>query len=184
MFKRELIPLSFITFYPFCAVFSLYEYVLACTNPEDCEDDIRSLEGLGKAMAQACELRQDFLPFVKTVNALNKVTRSLQDERRREKSTTGIGAMSEGSQMPLQGDNLPIMATFDNFQNLVASELPQFDATSFPSLPDFPMTLDGDFHPLGFVRALENDFQNRNWHDNWWDLSGGAGGSMTGNFDG
>ncbi|CAO2650629.1 Nn.00g019210.m01.CDS01 [Neocucurbitaria sp. VM-36] len=173
----------FITFYPFCAVFSLYEYVLACTNPDDCEDDIRSLENIGTAMAQACAVRQDFLPFAKTVNALNKVSRSLQDERRKDQSIDGINEMSEATQLPPHGVHLPT-ATFDNFQDLVASELPQFDATSFPSLPDFPMTLDGDFHPLGFVRALENDFQNRNWHDNWWDLSGGAGEGMTGTSEG
>ncbi|KAF1841025.1 uncharacterized protein K460DRAFT_371020 [Cucurbitaria berberidis CBS 394.84] len=163
----------FITFYPFCAVFSLYEYVLACTDPDDCENDIRSLEKVGTAMAQASTRRWDFFPFAKTINALNKVSRSMQDEKRAARATTAMGG--EGTHIPpMQGVNFPT-SSLDNFQNLVASELPHFDAASFPSLPDFPMTLDGDFYPPGFVRALETDFQNRNWHDNWWDLSGGAG---------
>ncbi|KAH7388650.1 hypothetical protein BKA66DRAFT_460438 [Pyrenochaeta sp. MPI-SDFR-AT-0127] len=161
----------FITLYPFCAVFSLYEYILACNDPEDCEIDIQMLEDIGTLMAQSCAQRRNFLPFVKTIDALNKVSRSLQDEKRKYQSMGEQGASALSQQ---QGFNLPV-STFDDFRNLVANELPQFDAATFPSLPDLSMALDGDFHPLGFVRALENDFQNRNWHNNWWDLSGGDG---------
>lgn len=76
--------------------------------------------------------------------------------------------------------NLP--TSFDTFQNLIASELPQFDSTAFPSLPDYPMNMDGELHPLGFVRALENDLQNRNWQDGWWDMNTGTDEQIVGNI--
>lgn len=44
------------------------------------------------------------------------------------------------------------------------------------------MGMDGDFEPFGFVRAMENDFMGRNWHEPWWDMNGdmdtGLGGDL------
>jgi hypothetical protein len=125
-------------------------------------------------MVEICTHRPNFVPFARTVNALNKVSRTLQEERRRERTTRGSGLVSHSTP---QGLNLPPV-TFDNFQSIVASELPEFDPSTLSSMPDFPMTFDGSLHPMGFVRALENDFIGRNWHDNWWDLNGGVDEAM------
>ncbi|KAH9865699.1 hypothetical protein J1614_009286 [Plenodomus biglobosus] len=165
----------FITFYPFTAAFSLYEHVLACTEPDDCEDDIKSLEDVGAAMSEACGRRQNLVPFSKTINALNKVSRTLQDERRRERLMKEQGS---NNQHPSVGFNLP-PNSLDTFQNLMASELPNFNPSVFSSFPDLNLNLDGDFQPQGFVRALENDFIGRNWRDDWWDLGGSAGSGLS-----
>ena len=50
--------------------------------------------------------------------------------------------------------------------------IPDLDPSAFDTFPDFPMTMDGDPDPLGFVRAMENDFIGRNWHENWWGMGG------------
>ncbi|KAF2856144.1 hypothetical protein T440DRAFT_99182 [Plenodomus tracheiphilus IPT5] len=164
----------FITFYPFTAAFSLYEHILACTEPDDCEDDIKVLEAVGAAMSEACRRRSNLVPFSRTINALNKVSRTLQDERRKDRSTDDQG---RSHRSPSVSMTLPL-TTFDTFQNLMASELPDFDASAFSSVPDLNMNLDGDFHPHGFVRALENDFIGRNWRGDWWDLGGSAGSGL------
>jgi hypothetical protein len=143
--------------------------VLACTDPDDCESDIQALEKIGVAMSQTSTQREDSVPFAKTINALNRVSRTLQDERRKATALdrtgdTGYNAMQESSMPP---------SSYDTFQDLVANELPDFDMSAF-SLPDYPTNVEGDFQPLGFFRALENDFVARNWQPDWWDLSGGG----------
>jgi hypothetical protein len=143
--------------------------VLACTNPDDCESDIQALENIGVAMSQTSTQRQDFVPFAKTINALNKVSRTLQDERRKAVSLNGT---SNPGYNDIREPNLP-SSSYDTFQDLVANELPDFDMSAF-SLPNYPSNVEGDFQPLGFFRALENDFVTRNWQPDWWDLSGGV----------
>lgn len=179
--------LSFISFYPFCAVFSLYEHVVATTNPDDCEDDLRALENIGSIMQQACSAHVDMIPLSNTVNALNKVVRSLQDSRRNKSSPQGLGDPmqiatvvnaslsvpgTQQSQQPPQGLDLPL-STADSLQSMLAT--PGFDlsGTSFPFLQDFPTNpAGGDVQPVEFIRALENDFIGRNWHETWWDMDG------------
>jgi hypothetical protein len=106
------------TFYPFCVVFTLYAHVLACTNPDNCEGDIQALENIGAAMTDVSTQRPDFVPFAKTINALNRVSRTLQDERRRgaalaETKAPGHSAMDD--------PNIP-WSSYDTFQDLVATE--------------------------------------------------------------
>ncbi|RDL40552.1 Uncharacterized protein BP5553_00531 [Venustampulla echinocandica] len=135
----------FISFYPFCAVFSLYEHILACANPEDCEQDIRLLESVGAAMAEASTLRTDLVPFARTINALNKVSRTIQDERRK----AGYRDVATGE---------------------TANNMPEFDFSAFASFSGVPYNVEDSSQPLSFVRALENDFTTRNWHEGWWDV--------------
>jgi hypothetical protein len=146
---------SFISFYPFCAVFSLYEHILACTNPDDCEQDVQLLENLGAAMADASAVWSDFIPFARTINALNKVSRSFQDDRRRVRAAN-----------PAAGEMI--------------SPMPDFDMSAFASFSDITFNFDETAHPLGFVRALENDFTARNWHEGWWDAAAGVDNQMAG----
>ncbi|KAH7080572.1 hypothetical protein BKA63DRAFT_591170 [Paraphoma chrysanthemicola] len=128
--------IHFISFYPFCAVFSLYEYILACSNPDDCEEDMQILESIGTAMAQISAERADFMPFERTIEALNKVSRSIQDERRKAQTTESVSGE--------------------------INAMPELDASAFASFPDFPFNFDDRAQPHGFVRALETDFMARN----------------------
>lgn len=86
-------------------------------------------------MTDASAQRADFVPFARTIDALNKVSRTIQDERRK----AGEATMAD------------------------------FDMSAFASFSDFPVTFEDGNQPLGFVRALENDFTTRNWHEGWWD---------------
>jgi hypothetical protein len=47
--------------------------------------------------------------------------------------------------------------------------MPEFDMSAFAPFPEFPFNFEDGTQPLGFVRALENDFTARNWHEGWWD---------------
>lgn len=162
--RREILMYghSFILFYPFCAVFTLYEYIIACTNPDECEEDVRQLEHIAEAMEHTSQtIRTDLKPFAKTIKALNKVSRTIQDGRRNKRPLTAEGQPVDMGNTQQQPDSLNPMA------------IPDLDPSAFDTFPDFPMTMDGDPDPLGFVRAMENDFIGRNWHENWWDMGGG-----------
>lgn len=152
---------SFILFYPFCAVFTLYEYIIACTDPDECEEDVRQLEHIADAMEHTSQtIRPDLKPFAKTIKALNRVSRTIQDSRRKSPMSTD-GRPGHTSHGQIQSDNLNIMG------------IPDLDPSAFETFPDFPMTMQGDPDPLGFVRAMENDLIGRNWHENWWDMGRG-----------
>lgn len=157
---------SFILFYPFCAVFTLYEYIIACTNAEECEADVCRLEQIAEAMEHTSQtIRPDLKPFAKTIKALNKVSRTIQDSRRK-RPLSAEGQLDKTSNSQPHHDSHNIMAT------------PDLDPSAFDTFPDFPMTMDGDPDPLGFVRAMENDFIGRNWHENWWDMGGSLDNGM------
>ncbi|KAJ4311715.1 hypothetical protein N0V94_007801 [Neodidymelliopsis sp. IMI 364377] len=152
----------FMLFYPFCAVFTLYEHIMACSNPDDCEADVRQLEHVGDAMENTSNtVRSDLKPFSNTIKALNKVSRTIQDGRRNKRPATAQDQSVDRINAQQQQDNL------------INMPIPDLDLSAFDHFPDFPMTMDGDPDPLGFVRAMENDFIGRNWHDNWWDMGGG-----------
>ncbi|KAL6155517.1 hypothetical protein ACJQWK_05167 [Exserohilum turcicum] len=159
----------FITMYPFCVVFTLYEHILACGNPDDCESDIQTLESIGVAMNEACAQRRDLVPFAKTVDALNRVSRTLQEERRKVTVPNLMGEPGYNTNPSVE----LAPTSFDTIQNLVATELPDFDMSAF-SMPEYPPDTDFDFQSLGLFRALENDFVARNWQTDWWDLGGGV----------
>jgi hypothetical protein len=150
---------SFISFFPFCAVFSLYEHILACTQPNDCEQDVQLLESIGATMEEASAQRTDFLPLARTINALNKVSRTFQDERHR---TRNVDPVVRG----------------------ISDPIPEFDISAFASFPDFPFNLEDTTQPQEFFRALENDFTARNWHEGWWDVGTGFNTAMNGVAEG
>lgn len=107
-------------------------------------------------MDKASASLSDFTPLARTINALNKVTRTIQDERRR--------ASAGRNYVPGETTNV----------------MPDFDLSALASFPDFPFNIDDATQPLGFVRALENDFMGRNWHEGWWDAGAGLDDAMTG----
>lgn len=150
-------------FYPFCAVFILYEHIMACTNPDDCEEDIHQLERVADVMDHTSKtIRAELKPFTKTIKALNRVSRTMQDSRRSGRPVSPEQQPAGSSVIQQDPNNLnPNMY------------IPYLDPSAFDMIPDFPFTTDGDPDPLGFVRAMENDFMGRNWNENWWDLGGG-----------
>ncbi|KAH6615047.1 hypothetical protein C7974DRAFT_57842 [Boeremia exigua] len=152
--------IHFMNFYPFCAVFTLYEHIMACTNPEECEEDVRQLERVADAMEHTSKtILSDLKPFTKTIKALNRVCRTIQDDRRNKMPSSSGGQLAGSDDTQQQSTNL-------NFN----TAMPDLDLSAFDTIPDFPMTMDGDLDPLGFVRAMENDFIGRNWNENWWDI--------------
>lgn len=156
---------SFISFYPFCAVFALYEHILACGNPADCAQDIAILDRIGTAMTQTSQLRADFLPFARTINALNKVCNTIQDERRKQADKpTSSSSSSATPHNPFTAENL--------------------DVSAFPEFSGFPISFDESYQPFGLVRALENDVIMRNWNEAWWDMGADLEAGMHGVDDG
>ncbi|KAF1993490.1 hypothetical protein P154DRAFT_582758 [Amniculicola lignicola CBS 123094] len=177
--ETDFVFVHFISFYPFCAVFSLYENILASSDPDTCEEDVQSLERTGAAMKKACKVHPEYVPITNTILALNKVCRTTQDSRR-HKDSPSIDAIPNTSVQPLadliqlpspsqlqrpttsRGLNPP--ASFA-LGDIPGSDLP----FSFPQ----DLSLDsGEFHPMGAMRALENEFIERNWHETWWDMNG------------
>lgn len=96
-------------------------------------------------MAEASALRADFVPFARTINALNKVSRTIQDERRKAGHR-------------------------DDATGVTAHTMPEFDFSAFASFSEFPSHFEDSNQPLGFIRALENDLTSRNWNEGWWDI--------------
>lgn len=149
-------------------------------------------------MKEACGVYSDFVPFSNTINALNKVSRTIQNSRRKQPSPLMSGESMDTTnpsttpattntpkspsqkqqqqqpqpQQPLPwGINLPT-STADAFQMLSS---PGFDLSgpAFPSFSDVSMNnASGEVQPLDFIRALENDFIGRNWHETWWEMDG------------
>lgn len=153
---------SFILFYPFCAVFTLYEYIMACTDPDRCEEDVCQLEHIADAMEHTSKtIRSDLKPFAKTIKALNKVSRTIQDSRRNKRPATAQNQPVDPNDMLLQPNDIDTTII-----------MPDLDPSAFDTFPDFPMTMGGDPDPLSFVRAMENELIGRNWHESWWDMGG------------
>jgi hypothetical protein len=151
------VPYSFILFYPFCAIFTLYEHIIASPDPSSCAADLVQLECVAAAMEYtSATIRADLRPFTKTIQALNKVARTVQDSRMKSAEVQSVGGLGGAPQLP---DAL----------NTTATVVPELDLSAFDTWPDFPMTMDGDPDPLGYVRALENDLIGRNWNGEWWD---------------
>ena len=122
-------------------------------------------------MAQAPALRPEFSAFTKTINALNKLSRTIQDERRKVSRSTD--ALSDNS------SDLPTTFDRDALHNL----MPDLDMSdAFPLFENLQYENgDGNGNPLRFVRALENDFIGRNWNEDWWVI--GDGGINDGQVD-
>ncbi|KAJ8115860.1 hypothetical protein OPT61_g2598 [Boeremia exigua] len=158
----------FMNFYPFCSVFTLYEHIMACTNPDDCEEDVCQLERVADVMDHTSKtIRPDLKPFTETIKALNRVSRTIQDSRRSAGSAVLEGQQSSAN--TLRQDTRTVNSNMF---------MPYLDPSAFDTIPDFPMTIDGDPDPLGFVRAMENDFIGRKWNEHWWDMGGGMDSGM------
>ncbi|KAL2807940.1 hypothetical protein BJX63DRAFT_55798 [Aspergillus granulosus] len=70
-----------LTFYPFCAFFTLYYHILSATNPSEYEDDIRLLEAAVSTLKEKARVRPDFVPLVDALGALNDISRAVHCTR-------------------------------------------------------------------------------------------------------
>lgn len=169
---------QFITFFPFCAIFTLYEHILSCVDPEACEEDLQTLESIGAVMIEAAALCRDFALISKIVNALNKASRAVL-EKNKERASHIARTDSTQSILRQRGhqslhdpdlDNFASLAT-DTSQSFLDSMQQDLDISSLSFISDFPR-VNSDFQPQQFIRAVENDFTGRDWHESWWDMGG------------
>ncbi|KAL4902001.1 hypothetical protein BDW74DRAFT_181158 [Aspergillus multicolor] len=82
-----------ITFYPFCAFFTLYYHILSSGDPKEREEDISSLEKVIKLMTQASSIRPDFVPIASAMGALNDVSRAVHSGQEPPQGLTVVGAV-------------------------------------------------------------------------------------------
>lgn len=172
--------IHFISFYPFCAVFTLYEHILASPDPSSCDSDLDSLTSMETLLEQACTVHADLLPFSNIITALNKVARAMQHTRRnasqpQSQPQSELHPPLHPSTLPQTIPHPPLQPTAPPLNILHTLLSPILDpytshlhGFAFPS--DFNPS--EDFQPLGLVRALESDFIGRNWHEDWWDMDG------------
>jgi hypothetical protein len=169
---------SFISFYPFVAVFSLYYHIAVVVDPEECEEDIRSLELLCEVVRHAAADRGELTPVANALTALNGVCRTLQDSKRsgcyHPTSLTHQPSESAGAlprmTYPPGSHNPGLVSRIPGISSSMVGLVP-LPADGLPFNGDFGMPLSHRIsagNPLEYMRELESDFVGRNWHDNWW----------------
>ncbi|KAL2840522.1 hypothetical protein BJY01DRAFT_236726 [Aspergillus pseudoustus] len=71
-----------VTFYPFCAFFTLYYHILSTSNPSSgYQEDICLLEAAVNTMKKRATVRTDFVPLVDAMSALNDISRAVHCTR-------------------------------------------------------------------------------------------------------
>ncbi|KAL5044363.1 hypothetical protein BDW71DRAFT_209366 [Aspergillus fruticulosus] len=188
-----------ITFYPFCAFFTLYYHILSSTDPSEREEDICSLEKVVRLMTQAASVRPDFVPIANAMGALNDVSRAVHSGREPPGGLTVVGAVPPRSHMKsnpspthptmhLPASNTEAAAPFDSLQNL-SVELPLQSADELNDTFGVPFQLESQIaldwgpassarpgtartvsQPVDFVRAIESELIWRDWHESWWNI--------------
>ncbi|KAF2008614.1 hypothetical protein BU24DRAFT_429207 [Aaosphaeria arxii CBS 175.79] len=187
----------FISFYPFCAVFALYEHVFTSAGSKECEADIQALERIGAVMERASNVHTDFVSLSRIFNSLNRISKITLDDQRRNAGATSEnypaaapGAQSQISRDPISdmetgtttdpqsAQQEPIMPPLQGVgalqPRMQGSYLSHFPGDGSGGLDiqmhgTMPSFEDG-FEPLSLVRALESDIMEKNWHDEWWEV--------------
>ncbi|KAL1957006.1 hypothetical protein VTO42DRAFT_6495 [Malbranchea cinnamomea] len=167
------LQLNLLTFYPFCAFFVLYYHILSCSRPEDCAEDIRALEKVGLVLEYTKSIKSEFVPISNAVNALNRISKIIQENR----ITLSAGkAHSESSfpqaTLPEQPEPGPIsMHQQNNICELnltIGADVPQ--SNFLDPTTDLSVIFGEEIQPMWYMRAIENEFVGRNWHESWWDI--------------
>lgn len=156
-----------LTFYPFCAFFALYYHILSCSNPEDCKEDIQILEEVGRVLESVKSLRSEIIPISNAVNALNHITKAIQENRiasAATKTTQPMPSIIPSTEYPPTQQNYPL-----GFDAMSGVDIPQINFLD--STLDLPVDLGEGFQPMEYTRAVENELVGRNWHENWWSIS-------------
>ncbi|KAL4738350.1 hypothetical protein BDV11DRAFT_189766 [Aspergillus similis] len=189
-----------ITFYPFCAFFTLYYHILSSTDPSEREEDICSLEKVVMLMTQAASVRPDFVPIASAMSALNDVSRAVHSGRDPLGDLTFVGGavpprppMESNASPGHTATQLPASSTtaaapFDSLQNL-SVELPLQTADELNDAFGVPFQLESQIafdldpassgrpstartvsQPVDIVRAIESELIWRDWHESWWNI--------------
>ncbi|KAJ9488877.1 hypothetical protein VN97_g4402 [Penicillium thymicola] len=66
-----------VTFYPFCAFFTLYYHIMSSNDPSEHEQDLSNLEKVVSIMTPIASVRRDFVPIVDAMGALNDASRAV-----------------------------------------------------------------------------------------------------------
>lgn len=173
---------SLTRFNPFCAFFSLYYHILACPNSDDCAEDIRLLQKLDCIFEQAASVKAAFIPISTAVNALNQVSRTIQENQMACGAEAGgpPETASSPQTIPSQGQSLQVPVPQNGPHGSSAAtgtQAPQFHfPPSTQEFYSFETQLPQDFslnrkEGMGYTRAVENEFVERNWHESWWNIN-------------
>ncbi|KAL2859175.1 hypothetical protein BJX68DRAFT_252221 [Aspergillus pseudodeflectus] len=125
-----------VTFYPFCAFFTLYYHILSATDPSEYEEDIASLEAAVSEMKKRASIRPDFVPLVDAMGALNDISRAVHSTRD-----------------PLLGVNLTISHSTGQYER---PNLPEQGLQPATNEVDFSAA--HSFAPFGPLQNLSSDF--------------------------
>ncbi|KAL4999799.1 hypothetical protein BDV10DRAFT_163883 [Aspergillus recurvatus] len=198
-----------ITFYPFCAFFTLYYHILSSNDPSEREEDICSLEKVVRLMSEAASVRPDFVPIANAMSALNDVSRAVHSGREPPGGLTVVGAPPPRSHIEsnlsptqlvthLPAPNAAAAAPFDSLQNL-SMEFPLQTADDLDDTFGVPFQLESQIafdwdpassarpgtartvsQPVDFVRAIESELIWRDWHESWWNIPDASQGNQAG----
>ncbi|KAL4938459.1 hypothetical protein BDV06DRAFT_56477 [Aspergillus oleicola] len=192
-----------VTFYPFCAFFTLYYHIMSSDDPSECEEDMCTLEKVVKIMAEIASIRSSFVPIANAMRALNDVSRAVHSRQEPLPNITVVCPAprphansdpmpSADPQAPLQ---MPVFHPFESLQNL-STDFPlqttdelnggfgvpfqlqnqvEFDWGPSDVRPDTARTVS---QPVDIVRAIESELIWRDWHESWW--QGNAQGGESG----
>ncbi|KAL4952086.1 hypothetical protein BDW69DRAFT_168565 [Aspergillus filifer] len=183
-----------VTFYPFCAFFTLYYHIMSSDDPSDCEEDICTLEKVVNIMSEIALIRPNFVPIANAMRALNDVSRAVHSRREPLPNLTVVGLASRpqadsdpvSSADPQVPSQMPVFNPFESLQNLPADfplQTPDDLSGGFgvpfqlqnqvafdwgPASDTRPGTARTVSQPVDFVRAIESELIWRDWHESWW----------------
>lgn len=139
------------------------------------------LKKLAGILERASLIQEEFTPILNAVNALNHISRITQENR----ITLKMG--SESAETSLSSYTNPSMEfpstslnhhTDSNIMTGVGTpqinfhiSTQEFSEFEYPLPQDFLANTGETFEPIGYMRAVENEFIGRNWHENWWDIN-------------
>ncbi|KAL5355912.1 hypothetical protein BJX96DRAFT_171108 [Aspergillus floccosus] len=194
---HRVFKLLFISFYPFCAFFTLYQKIITAPSLEECENDILSLEAVVREMTRLTSIRSDFVPITNVMNALNRVSRAIhRAHQNNSESALPLTIEPPAPLNPSTNVNLPSEQGLQTFNNFSASAIQQETTDNHKSVFGLPFEMGSDVafqsvgssttaatatpavlrsdaleglnEPVDFVRAIEEELVWRNWHDSWW----------------
>lgn len=141
-----------------------------------------ALEKIGVILEHAIQVQNEFIPIYNAVGALNRISKIIQENRSAPKPSTTQASrtlqaqtnttMSQHQQPRHQAfsvSNPPHTQQYPQELNLtIGTDVPQFNFLD-PSA-DLPVSFGSEIQPMGYTRAIENQFVARNWHENWWNF--------------
>lgn len=132
--------------------------MLCCQDADDCESDLVTLTQLVSQLEETCRLQPEFTPLWNALQALNKVSETIQQTRREAKAKKEADMLGVGNALdplPYQREQYPTQPN-------------ELSSLAMPWPNDLLDTINDEFQPYGLVRAMEDQISARNWHEDWW----------------